>query len=71
MPFEDNDEDLQDSLDLGINTKEQHLLRSLRIHIYNLQKQRDVLAAKKQRIEVQTRIHNLIQQEKENLLALE
>jgi hypothetical protein len=31
----------------------------------------DALAAKRQRSEIQTKIHNLIQQEKERLLALE
>jgi hypothetical protein len=52
MPFKDNDKDLQDGLDLSINTEEQLLLRSLRVRSCNTQKQRDVLIAKKQRSEV-------------------
>lgn len=64
MPFEDNDKDLQDGLDLSINTEEQLLLMSLHVRSCNTQKQRDVLVAKKQHSEVQIRIHNLIQQKK-------
>jgi hypothetical protein len=52
MPFEDNDEELQNGLDVGFSIKEQLLLRSLHFRSCNLLKQRDVLAAKKQRDKV-------------------
>lgn len=61
MPFEDNNEDLQDDIDLGIGAKEQLLLRILCIRNSNLKKQRYVLATKKHRSKIQTRMHNLIQ----------
>jgi hypothetical protein len=71
MPLEDDNTDLQDSRDLGINIEEQLLLKSLRMHNANLQKQRDAIAAKQQRSEAEARVRLLIQQEKEHLLALE
>jgi hypothetical protein len=51
---------LQDSQDLGINTKEQLLIKSLCMHSSNLKKQRDVLATKQQRSEAQARVCLLI-----------
>lgn len=62
---------LQDSQDLGINTKEQLLIKSLCMRSSNLKKQRDVLVTKQQRSEAQARVCLLIQQEKEHLQALE
>jgi hypothetical protein len=46
MPLEDDNADLQDILDLGINTEEQLLLKSLHMCSSNLQKQRDTLTTK-------------------------
>lgn len=70
IPTSDYDEDLQDDVDLSINTEEQ-LLTSLRMRNNNLQKQRDTFIAKKQHNEVQAKVQYLIQQKKERPRALE
>jgi hypothetical protein len=67
MPSENDNEDLRANPDLNINSEDQLLLKSLRTHNSNLQKQRDALMARQQRNEAQTRVWRLIQQEKEHL----
>lgn len=46
ITYEEKD-DQQDGTDLGTNTEEQLLLKSLRMRNNNLQKQRDTLTSKK------------------------
>jgi hypothetical protein len=60
MPPEYNDADLHDGPDLGVNTEEQLLLKSLCMCNSNLQKQRDAQAAKQQRSKAQAIIRLLI-----------
>jgi hypothetical protein len=55
MPPEDDNADVQDNLDLSINTEEQLLLKNLCMRNSNLQKQRDALVDKQQCIEAHAR----------------
>jgi hypothetical protein len=71
MPAEDDNVDVQDNLDLSINTEEQLLLKSLCMRNSNLQKQRDTLVDKQQCIKAHARVRLFIQQVKEHLQAME
>jgi hypothetical protein len=64
MPSENDEEDLQANPDLGINSEDQMLLKSLRTRNSKLQKKRDALAAKQPRSEAQTRVCRLLSKRK-------
>jgi hypothetical protein len=55
-----NENDLQDGVDVGINSEEQLLLKSLHMSSNNLQKQRDTLAVMWQRAKVHAKVQYLI-----------
>lgn len=60
-PRTEQDEDfLRNNEDLGINTEDQLLLHSLRTKNTHLEKQREVLATKRQRTDTQAKIWQLI-----------
>jgi hypothetical protein len=56
---------------IGISAKEQLQLRALRIKNHNLQKQKDILEAKCQRVTVQAKVRQMIRDEEQRARELE
>lgn len=71
MPTLDDDEDLPEGKDLGINIEDQLKLHSLCMKNNHLEKQMEVLTARRQRTMMQSRIRQLIQDEEEKSRALQ
>ena len=61
-PLEEEDT-IEDEEVIGILAKDQLKLRALRIKNYHLQKQKEILEAKRQRITMQAKVRQMIQDE--------
>jgi hypothetical protein len=61
----------EDSKVIGISAKEQLQLRALRIKNRNLQKHKDILEAKRQRVTTQAKVRQMIQDEEQRARELE
>jgi hypothetical protein len=56
---------------IGVSAEEQLQLRALRIKNCNLQKQKEILEAKRQRVSAQSKVHQMIQDEEQRARELE
>jgi serine phosphatase RsbU (regulator of sigma subunit) len=56
---------------IGVSAKEQLQLRALRIKNRNLQKQKELLEAKRQRVSAQAKVHQMIRDEEQRAQELE
>jgi hypothetical protein len=56
---------------IGISAEDQLQLRALRIKNHNLQKQKDILEAKRQRVTAQAKVHQMIRDEEQRARELE
>jgi hypothetical protein len=70
-PVQEDKDNLQEGEDLGISLEDQLKLHNLRIKSNHIQKQKEVLVAKRQRSNMQIRIRQLIMEEEERARALE
>jgi hypothetical protein len=62
---------IEDDKVIGISVEDQLQLRALRIKNHNLQKQKDILEAKRQRVTVQAKVCQMIQDEEQRAWELE
>jgi hypothetical protein len=62
---------IEDGEVIDISAEEQLQLRALRIKNHNLQKQKDILEAKRQRVTAQTKVHQMICDEEQRARELE
>jgi hypothetical protein len=56
---------------IGVSVEEQLQLRALRIKNRNLQKEKEILEAKRQRVSAQTKVHQMIRDEEQKAQELE
>jgi hypothetical protein len=69
-PPEDADA-TEDGKDIGVSAEEQLQLRALRIKNRNLQKQKEILKAKRQRVSAQAKVRQMIRDEEQRAQELE
>jgi hypothetical protein len=69
-PLEGEDT-IEDGEVIGISAEDQLQLRALRIKNHNLQKQKDILEAKRQRVTAQAKVRQMIQAEEQRARELE
>jgi hypothetical protein len=62
---------IEDDEVIGISVEDQLQLRALRIKNHNLQKQKEILEAKRQRVTVQAKVRQMIQDEEQRAWELE
>jgi hypothetical protein len=62
---------IEDGEVIGISAEEKLQLRALRIKNHNLQKQKDILEAKRQRVTVQAKVRQMIRDEEQRARELE
>jgi hypothetical protein len=62
---------IEDGEVIGISAEDQLQLRALRIKNHNLQKQKDILEAKRQRVTAQAKVRKMIQDEEQRARELE
>jgi hypothetical protein len=67
----EGDDTIEDGEVISISAEEQLQLRALRIKNRNLQKQRDILEAKRQRVTVQAKVRQMIWDEEQRAQELE
>jgi hypothetical protein len=61
----EGEDTIEDNEIIGISTKEQLTLRDLRIKNNHLQKQKEILAAKRQRINMQAKVRQMVLDEEQ------
>jgi hypothetical protein len=62
---------IEDGEVIGISAEDQLQLRALRIKNHNLQKQKDILEAKRQRVTAQAKVRQMIRDEEQRARELE
>jgi hypothetical protein len=62
---------IEDSEVIGISVEDQLQLRALRIKNHNLQKQKDILEAKRQRVTARAKVRQMIRDEEQRSRELE
>ena len=67
----EGEDTIEDSEVIGISVEDQLQLRALRIKNHNLQKQKEILEAKRQRVSVQAKVRQMIQDEEQRARELE
>jgi hypothetical protein len=67
----EGEDTIEDGEFIDISAEEQLQLQALRIKNHNLQKQKDILEAKRQRVTVQTKVRQMIRDEEQRARELE
>jgi hypothetical protein len=67
----EGEDTIEDGEVIGISAEDQLQLRALRIKNHNLQKQKDILEAKRQRVTAQAKVRQMIQAEEQRARELE
>jgi hypothetical protein len=67
----EGEDTIEDSEIIGISVEDQLQLRALRIKNHNLQKQKDILEAKRQRVTARAKVRQMIRDEEQRSRELE